>query len=186
MTPFFIVFLFYDHPSAKLWSLIIFIVASITDSIDGYYARKYNQVSKEGQFLDPLADKILVSSAFISFAIIGVIDYWMVVLIIFRDMFITGLRVAMSHKGLEMVTSNLAKAKTTIQVVIIIFTLIILSLNGVTINWLYSFLELVQKYNLVYSLTFIVTLFTVYTGFNYLYTNKSAIYSFLKTNGSHN
>jgi len=101
-------------------------------------------------------------------------------------MFITGLRVAMNHKGLEMVTSNLAKAKTTTQVVIIIFTLIILSLNGVTINWLYSFLELVQKYNLVYSLTFIVTLFTVYTGFNYLYTNKSAIYSFLKTNGSHN
>ena len=189
MTPFFIIFLFYDHPWAKLWSLIIFIVASITDSIDGYYARKYNQISKEGKFLDPLADKILVSSAFISFAVIGVIDYWMVSLIIFRDLFITGLRVAMNHKGLEMVTSNVAKAKTTTQVVIIIFTLIILSLNGVSINWfgwLHSFRELVELYNLVYSFTFIVTLFTVYTGFNYLYTNKSAIYSFLKTNGFHN
>ena len=70
MTPFFIIFLFYDHPYAKLWSLIIFVVASITDSIDGYYARKYNQITKEGQFLDPLADKILVSSAFISFSLI--------------------------------------------------------------------------------------------------------------------
>ena len=186
MTPFFIIFLFYDHPYAKLWSLIIFIVASITDSFDGYYARKYNQVSKEGQFLDPLADKILVSSAFISFAIIGVIDYWMVSLIIFRDLFITGLRVAMSQKGLEMVTSNLAKAKTTTQLVIIIFTLIILSLNGLSVNWFYSFLQLVQKYDLVYVFTFLVTVFTVYTGFNYLYTNKSAINSFLKINGSHN
>ncbi len=186
MTPFFIIFLFYDHPYAKLWSLIIFVVASITDSIDGYYARKYNQITKEGQFLDPLADKILVSSAFISFAIIGVIDYWMVSLILFRDFFITGLRVAMSQKGLELVTSNVAKAKTTTQLVIIIFTLIILSLNGVSINWLYSVLEIVQKYNLVYSLTFLVTLFTIYTGVNYLYTNKSAIYSFIKLNGSRN
>ena len=92
----------------------------------------------------------------------------------------------MSQKGLELVTSNVAKAKTTTQLVIIIFTLIILSLNGVSINWLYSVLEIVQKYNLVYSLTFLVTLFTIYTGINYLYTNKSAIYSFIKLNGSRN
>ena len=71
-------------------------------------------VTPEGKFLDPLADKILVSSAFISFAIIGVIDYWMVALIIFRDLFVTGLRMAMNRKGLEMVTSNIAKAKTAV------------------------------------------------------------------------
>ena len=100
-------------------ALVIFIVASITDAYDGYFARKYNQVTPEGRFLDPLADKILISSAFISFAFIGIIEFWMVGLILFRDLFVTGLRMAVEHKGLSMVTSMIAKAKTTIQYIII-------------------------------------------------------------------
>ncbi|HIB51969.1 MAG TPA: CDP-diacylglycerol--glycerol-3-phosphate 3-phosphatidyltransferase, partial [Candidatus Marinimicrobia bacterium] len=74
-------------------------MASITDAYDGYFARKYNQVTAQGRFLDPLADKILVSSAFISFAVLGVVEYWMVSLIIFRDLFVTGLRMVMEKNG---------------------------------------------------------------------------------------
>ncbi|MDP6628904.1 MAG: CDP-alcohol phosphatidyltransferase family protein, partial [Candidatus Marinimicrobia bacterium] len=87
LTPVFIVCLFDDFAGAHIWALVIFIVASITDAYDGYYARKNNMVTDTGRFLDPLADKILVSSAFISFAIMNLIDFWMVGLIIFRDMF---------------------------------------------------------------------------------------------------
>ncbi len=107
-------------------ALIVFIVACVTDSYDGYYARKYNQVTAEGKFLDPLADKILVSSAFISFSLLGIIEFWMVGLILFRDLFVTGLRMVIEKKGFSMVTSLIAKTKTTVQYIVIIFTLIIL------------------------------------------------------------
>ena len=96
-------------------ALIIFIVASITDAYDGYYARKYNEITTEGKFLDPLADKILVSSAFISFALLGIIDFWMVGIIIFRDLFVTGLRMAMEQKGRTMVTSIIANLRLLLK-----------------------------------------------------------------------
>ncbi|SVA69438.1 uncharacterized protein METZ01_LOCUS122292, partial [marine metagenome] len=137
-------------------------------------------VTIEGKFLDPLADKILVLSAFISFAIMGIIDYWMVGLIIFRDLFVTGLRFAMVSKGLEMVTSRLAKFKTGIQITVIIFTLIFLGLQqGIAWEWTMPILAIIEQYRLIYILTFIVTLFTIYTGVNYLYHNRPIIQKYL-------
>ena len=81
LTPIFIICLFSDFFGAQLWALIIFIVASITDAYDGYFARKNDMVTDTGRFLDPLADKILLSSAFVSFSIMGLIDIWMLSLI---------------------------------------------------------------------------------------------------------
>ena len=134
----------------------------------------------EGKFLDPLADKILVLSAFISFAIMGIIDYWMVGLIIFRDLFVTGLRFAMVSKDLEMVTSRLAKFKTGIQITVIIFTLIFLGLQQeIAWEWTMPILAIIEQYRLIYILTFIVTLFTIYTGVNYLYYNRPIIQKYL-------
>ena len=178
MTPFFIICLFYDHPWAKSWALIIFIVASITDAYDGYLARKNDQVTEAGKFLDPLADKILVSSAFISFAVIGVVEYWMVGLIIFRDLFVTGLRLAMSYKGFQMVTSNIAKAKTGTQIGIIIFILTYLGLKALNLEPFKFILRMVVEYDLIYVLTLLATLFTVYTGISYLKTNRHSIKQF--------
>ena len=99
VTPLFIILLFYDHPYAKSWALFIFVVAMLTDIFDGYYARKHNLVTDYGRFLDPLADKVMVLSALISFAVMDVIPYWMGSLKIFRDVFVTGLRMAMSSKN---------------------------------------------------------------------------------------
>ena len=175
LTPIFIICLFSDFFGAQLWALVIFIVASITDAYDGYLARKNNMVTNTGRFLDPLADKILVSSAFISFSIMGLIDIWMVALIIFRDLFVMGLRFLMSRRGFIMITSKIAKSKTGVQVGIIIFTLLFLSLKGIHWVLLEDYLIFIYEYQLVYYLTMIAVIFTVYTGYNYIQENRKAI-----------
>jgi len=175
ITPVFIVCLFEDFPGAHIWALFLFVIASITDAYDGYYARKNNMVTDTGRFLDPLADKILVSSAFISFAIMGLIDFWMVGLILFRDLFVTGLRIIMTRNGFTMMTSQIAKSKTGVQLGIIIFTLIFLSLKG--LGWVMSneIHLFILEYELVYYLTAVAVFFTLYTGISYVQDNHKAI-----------
>ncbi len=163
---------------------MIFFIASITDAYDGYYARKYNQVTPEGKFLDPLADKILVSAAFISFALLDIIEFWMVGLIIFRDLFVTGLRMAMEQKGLSMVTSTIAKAKTVAQMFIISFILCVLGLKGLSLAWAVPMLDIVKEYSLIYNLTLFATIFTVFTGLTYLYVNRGVIQQFIEEDES--
>ena len=184
LTPIFIISLFSEYQFAHPIALAIFLIACITDTYDGYYARKYNQVTPEGKFLDPLADKILVSSAFISFAFIGIIEFWMVGLILFRDLFVTGLRMAVEHKGLSMVTSIIAKAKTTIQYIIIMFILTVMGLKGFSFGWIPAMIELVDQFSLIYYFTFFISLFTVLTGLTYLYDNRDTIQQFINENGS--
>ena len=179
VTPLFIILLFYDHPYARSWALFIFVAAMLTDIFDGYYARKYNLVTDYGRFLDPLADKIMVLSALISFAVMNVIPYWMVSLIIFRDVFITGLRMAMSSKNKTMVTSKIAKRKTLSQVLIIIFILFNIGFNSLSIFWIEKMILFSRQYELIYYLTLLVTAFTVFTGFTYLYTNRLVIKQFI-------
>ena len=179
LTPIFIIFLFYDHPYAKLWALMVFLVASITDALDGYFARKHDQVTEQGRFLDPLADKILILSALISFAVLEIIPFWMVGLIIFRDLFITGLRVVMNNKGFQMVTSNIAKAKTSFQVVIIVTILLYLGSANLPFDWVADYILLIREYELIYYLTLLITVFTVFTGIAYIYDNRSAIRQYL-------
>lgn len=108
------------------------------------------------------------------------IEFWMVGLIIFRDLFVTGLRMAMERKGLSLVTSTIAKAKTATQMGIISFILIVLGLKGVSLAWAIPMLEIIKEYRLVYNLTFAVTIFTAITGITYLYANKNAIQDFLE------
>ena len=182
LTPLFIISLFSDYKYGHPIAFILFIIACVTDTYDGYYARKYNQITPEGKFLDPLADKILVSSAFISFAYLEIIEFWMVGLIIFRDLFVTGLRMVVEQKGLSMVTSLIAKTKTTVQYIIIIFTLFVLGLKGMQYVWANSLLELEKEFSLVYNLTFFITIFTVFTGLTYLNDNKGTIKKFIDHN----
>ena len=179
ITPLFIILLFYDHPYAKSWALFIFVTAMLTDIFDGYYARKYNLVTDYGRFLDPLADKVMVLSALISFAVMDVIPFWMVSLIIFRDVFVTGLRVAMSSKNKTMVTSRIAKRKTLSQVLIIIFILFNIGLSSLSISWIGEIILFSKQYDLIYYFTLLVTVFTVFTGITYLYSNRSVIKQFI-------
>jgi len=175
ITPLFIFFLFEDFEGAHIWALFVFIIASVTDAYDGYYARKNDMVTDTGRFLDPLADKILVSSAFISFSIMGLIDFWMVGLILFRDLFVTSLRIIMARNGFTMITSTIAKSKTGVQLGIITFTLIFLSLKNLGTVLSYEMHTFINDNQLVYNLTFVAVLFTLYTGFSYIKDNQKAL-----------
>ena len=111
-----------------IWAaIVLFIIASITDYYDGYYARKYNQVTNLGKFMDPVADKILVSSLLILFVFQNKVDIWMVILFITRDTLIGGIRAAASADGVIISAQTTGKWKAALQMISI--PLILLDLN---------------------------------------------------------
>ena len=120
LIPFFVVFLLVDITSVDKWiALAIFIVASLTDLLDGKIARKYNLVTNFGKFMDPLADKLLVCSALICLVALERIPAWMVIVIIAREFIISGFRLVASDKGVVIAASYWGKFKTTFQIIMI-------------------------------------------------------------------
>lgn len=123
MIPFFVFFLLWEggqNQTFRLISLAIFIVASLTDLLDGKIARKYNLVTNFGKFMDPLADKLLVCSALICLIELGELPAWMVIIIISREFIISGFRLVASDKGVVIAASWWGKFKTTFQMIMII------------------------------------------------------------------
>ena len=120
LIPFFVVLLLFDITAYDKWiALAIFIVASLTDFLDGYIARKYNLVTNFGKFMDPLADKLLVCSAMICLVELARIPAWVVIVIIAREFIISGFRLVASDNGVGIAASYWGKFKTTFQIVMI-------------------------------------------------------------------
>lgn len=120
LIPFFVVLLLVDITPYDNWiALVIFIVASLTDLLDGKIARKYNLVTNFGKFMDPLADKLLVCSALICLVEMERIAAWMVIVIIAREFIISGFRLVASDNGVVIAASYWGKFKTTFQMVMI-------------------------------------------------------------------
>lgn len=115
---------------ASKWIAVgIFIVASLTDLLDGKIARKYNLVTNFGKFMDPLADKLLVGAAMICLVEMGRLQAWIVIIIISREFIISGFRLVASDNGIVIAASYWGKFKTTFQMLMIIF--LIIDLGGV-------------------------------------------------------
>ena len=120
LIPFFVVFMLIDITLYDKWiALAIFIIASLTDLLDGKIARKYNLVTNFGKFMDPLADKLLVCSALICLVALNRIPAWMVIVIIAREFIISGFRLIASDNGVVIAASYWGKFKTTFQMVMI-------------------------------------------------------------------
>lgn len=118
LIPFFIVFLLVPITPVDKWiALAIFIIASLTDLLDGKIARKYGLVTNFGKFMDPLADKLLVCSALICLIELDRIPSWMVIVIIAREFFISGFRLVAADNGVVIAASYWGKFKTTFQMV---------------------------------------------------------------------
>jgi CDP-diacylglycerol--glycerol-3-phosphate 3-phosphatidyltransferase len=177
LTPVFLaLFLSRDSTMIQI-SFIIYILAAITDWYDGWLARKFNYITEWGKFWDPLADKILTSTCFIGFVIVGLLPLWMVLFVILRDLTVTLLRVLAENKGIDFRTSYYAKWKTLLQMIFLYYLLV----GYVLINTPYfitnykHYLDLMMNKDLIFFVMLIITLITVHSGITYIQLNSKLI-----------
>ena len=127
MIPFFVFFLLCqggENRTFRMIAVVLFIIASLTDLLDGKIARKYNMVTNFGKFMDPLADKLLVCSALICLIELGQLPAWMVIVIISREFIISGFRLVASDNGVVIAASYWGKFKTTFQMIAVILLIL--------------------------------------------------------------
>ena len=183
----------FRFPTATVVALVLFCVASFTDFLDGYVARKYNQVTDFGKFVDPLADKLLVTSALVLFAEQGAFAGWMVCVILARELIITSLRVVAANKGRVLAATWTGKVKTCVQIggIIVIYLYYILMgaigsgmFDSTTVaadgsftstSTVVFFSETGGSPTVVQIVAWVVTLVTIYSGWDYLRKNWDII-----------
>jgi CDP-diacylglycerol--glycerol-3-phosphate 3-phosphatidyltransferase len=173
---FFYLFISQDK-DIRLISFVVFSIAAITDWYDGILARKYGFVTRWGQFLDPLADKVLTSFAFFAFLKIGFLELWMFIIIVVRDIGITLLRSYAELKEKPMVTTFSAKVKTFVQMAVIFYTLLVYVLKDYNLFSIFFTKPGIDLLNpvFIYILMLVVTILTAYTGLTYLIDNRKTI-----------
>ena len=165
LIPVFFVIMMSNIPYADIISMVIFAIAALTDGIDGHIARKYNQITDFGKFLDPLADKLLIATALIGFVELGRMPAWMAVIIIAREFIVTGLRSIAASKGVVIAAIMTGKIKTVIQLIAIICTMLFSRMS-----------VLVCGYPAVGFVTMAIsTLFTIYSGYEYIARNANLL-----------
>ena len=124
MIPAFLLVLYLNVPHANYWALVIFAAASITDTLDGYIARHYNQITDFGKFMDPLADKCLVTAAMLWFVEAGQMPAWALLIVIVREFAVSGLRMVSADSGRVIAAGWSGKVKTAASMVCIILMLL--------------------------------------------------------------
>ena len=163
MIPFFVAALLYDggaNQNMRYVAAALFIIASLTDMLDGKIARKYNLVTNFGKFMDPLADKLLVCSALICMIELRELPAWMVIIIISREFIISGFRLVASDNGVVIAASYWGKFKTTFQmigVVLLIFNIPALSTLTTIIVWIALALTVISLVDYIVKNTGVVT-----------------------------
>ena len=157
MIPVFVVLLYLDFPFNNLMALAVFILASITDTLDGYIARKYNLITDFGKFMDPIADKLLVTAAMLVFVDWHMMPAWVVIVVVAREFIVSALRLVAANNGRVIAAGWSGKVKTASTMVCICIML----------------LGLPQWVNAVCSAVILVT--TAYSGIEYLVKNKDVL-----------
>ena len=157
MIPAFLLVLYLDVPWANYWALAIFAAASVTDTLDGYIARHYNQITDFGKFMDPLADKCLVTAAMLWFVEVGQMPAWALLVVIVREFGVSGLRMVAADKGRVIAAGWSGKVKTAATMVCVILMLLPLP-------------DIVNEI-----CTAVIVLTTVYSGVEYFMKNVDVL-----------
>ncbi len=155
--PVIVVLLYYPNQITLFLACSLFFLASLTDIFDGYIARTQNQVTTLGKFLDPLADKLLISSILIMLTQIGYVEAWISIVIICREIAITGLRAIAIDMGLVLAADNLGKLKTVVQS---------LALGGLLLHYRYLGMDMHVVGTWI---LYVALVLTVYSAGNYMY-----------------
>lgn len=164
MVPFFLVFISVDSiPYGKELALAVFVLASLTDKLDGHIARSRNMITDFGKFMDPLADKLLVSAALIALVELAVIPSWIAFIILAREFAVSGLRILAASGGKVIAASWWGKIKTVIQMVAVIVALFNLIANN---QFLGSLTDI---------LMYIAVIITIISGYDYFAKNTNVI-----------
>lgn len=161
--PIFMILMLMDFPYHMEAALAVFLIASLTDKLDGHIARKYNMITDFGKFMDPLADKLLVTGAFLILVQLGRIEAWIVFVILAREFAVTGLRSLAAAQNIIIAASNYGKIKTVTQIIAIV----ILMLG----NYPFSIINLPIDIIMVY----VTLVITVLSGLDYFNKNKQVI-----------
>ena len=156
--PLVVLLLYYEGPLTCFGAALLFTLASITDLLDGHIARRDNLVTSFGKFLDPLADKVLICSVLIMLTYLNWISAWITILIVCRELLVTGLRAMASDEGIVIVADTFGKWKTTLQVVAIVPLTIHYPVMGINVHTPGEFL------------LYIALALTVLSGVKYIYT----------------
>lgn len=153
----------HELPWAHLLGALLFILAASTDWLDGYYARKYNLVTNFGKFIDPLADKLLMTAALIALVQLGLLYAWIAIIIISREFAVTGIRLVAAADGQVIAASNLGKWKTVFQI-IAVSALMLHNLPFAIIGFPFATITV-----------WIATILTIVSGWDYFVKNKHII-----------
>lgn len=156
---------------------ILFVVGALTDYFDGWFARRYHEVTKWGKFFDPLADKFLTTAAFIAFVVLDIIPFWMVAVIIVRDFGTTAMRAYADSVQSSIKTSKSAKFKTFLQmtfIAILLFALLLRHTGAVEA----ALMDSIIYSDGIYISMLALTLITVWTAIEYLIQNKKLFSTF--------
>ena len=174
LTFIFMIFLFSKGLASKITALAVFSLASWTDFLDGFLAKKRNEISDFGKFMDPIADKVLVLSAFLAFVELKLIPAWIVVIIVFREFIITGLRLIALAKG-EVIEAEMAgKHKTVSQMVsiyVILFFIVFKQSSTSVFGFWNENLEFLLR-QIIFYMMIITAILTVISGVSCLVKNK--------------
>ncbi|MCD4708404.1 MAG: CDP-diacylglycerol--glycerol-3-phosphate 3-phosphatidyltransferase [Candidatus Sabulitectum sp.] len=167
MAPVVMILLQMGGPEARWTALIVFVIAALTDMVDGYLARRYGWISNLGKFLDPLADKLLVCLAWIGLADLGLVPQWTVYVIIGRELLISSLRSIAAYAGVLILPSGIGKWKAAIQMFSVSYYMLLSVLEQSTIPRIASVIGIVSMW--------IALVLTVVSAFHYFWRNRSVL-----------
>ncbi|NNE42773.1 MAG: CDP-diacylglycerol--glycerol-3-phosphate 3-phosphatidyltransferase [Gemmatimonadetes bacterium] len=179
LTPFFAVYLLRETPEGLWIASAIFVVAALTDTADGYLARKMGAETRIGQILDPLADKLLVALAYVSFLVLDLpsVKAWMVGTILGREVLVTAFRTFAGRRGVTILSSPFGKWKTTFQMVLVFVLLALMSYRAMSDPTPAYWKSPGDPFagHLLYGGLVVTTLITLLSGLDYFWKNRSLL-----------